>query len=56
MECRGKEKRRRIVEDYYVKPIAHLSLLAGQKKHSDAGPIIEVEYYIFEAIHKDYLL
>lgn len=52
MNCRGKEQRNWIVENYYVKPVAHIQLLKGQTKHSDAGQIIENNYYIFEAKNK----
>lgn len=52
MDCRSEEKRREIVKAYNVKPVAHLQLLSGQKKHSDAGQIIKNDYYIFEAVHK----
>lgn len=47
MDCRSEEKRREIVEEYNVKPVAHLQLLSGQKKHSDAKQIIKNDYYIF---------
>lgn len=30
MDCRSEEKRREIVEEYNVKPVAHLQLLSGQ--------------------------
>jgi len=52
MNCRGQEKRKWIVENYNVKPVAHIQLLKGQIKHSDAGQIIENNYYIFEAKSK----
>ena len=52
MNCRGHETRQRIVRDYKVQPEAHIKLLANQQKHSDAGAIIEDEYYIFSAKHK----
>lgn len=35
-----------------VVPIAHIQLLNGQTKHSDAGQTIENNYYIFEAENK----
>lgn len=50
MDCRGTETRKRIVKEYKVEPVAHIKLLANQTKHSDAGAIIEDEYYIFTAI------
>ena len=34
-------------------PKAHIKLLAGQEKISDAGGKIEREYYIFEATSKE---
>lgn len=52
MNCRGHETRQRIAKDYEVEPKAHIKLLASQQKHSDAGAIIEDEYYIFSAKSK----
>ncbi len=52
MDCRSTEKRQWIIEKYNVTPVAHIQLLAGQTKHSDAGKIIQNDYYIFEAIDK----
>ena len=50
MKCRGKEVRERIIKKYKVVPKAHIKLLAGQTKRSDAEADITDEYYIFEAI------
>lgn len=52
MNCRGTATRQRIVKEYHVKPVAHIQLLAGQTKHSDAEAIILEEYYIFNAESK----
>ncbi len=52
MKCRGREKREWIVENYDVEPIAHIQLLNGQTKYSDAERPIENDYYIFKAISK----
>ena len=52
MNCRGTETRRLIVKEYDVKPVAHIKLLAGQTKHSDAEATIKGEYYIFNATRK----
>lgn len=52
MECRSTERRQWIINNYDVVPVAHIQLLAGQKKHSDAGKTIENDYYIFEATSK----
>lgn len=52
MNCRGHEARQKIVADYEVQPQAHIKLLANQQKHSDAGAIIEDEYYVFSAKRK----
>ena len=49
MECRGYDKRKKIVKEYNVIPVAHLKLLSHQTKHSDAGSTIKDEYYIFKA-------
>lgn len=50
MNCRGTQTRERIVRDYQVTPVAHIKLLAGQTKRSDAEANIDNEYYIFEAV------
>lgn len=47
MECRSTERRQWIVNNYNVVPIAHVQLLAGQYKYSDAGARIKNDYYIF---------
>lgn len=52
MNCRGTATRQRIVKEYNIKPVAHIQLLAGQTKHSDAEAIIREEYYIFNAERK----
>lgn len=52
MDCRSIEKRQWIIENYNVTPVTHIQLLAGQTKHSDAGKIIQNDYYIFEAVDK----
>ena len=52
MECRSEERRQYIVNNYNVVPVAHIQLLNGQTKHSDAGRTIENDYYIFEATSK----
>ncbi len=53
MDCRSEDRRKQIVEEYNVVPKAHIKLLAGQEKISDAGGKIEREYYIFEATPKE---
>ena len=53
MRCRGRETREQIVKDYRVVPVAHIRLLAGQTRRSDAEADIENEYYIFEAVDAD---
>lgn len=50
MKCRGREVREQIVRNYQVTPVAHVKLLSGQTKRSDAEANISDEYYIFEAI------
>lgn len=52
MDCRSTERRQWIVNNYNVVPVAHIQLLAGQTKHSDAGATIENDYYIFEATNR----
>lgn len=53
MNCRGAETREQIIKDYKVTPVAHIKLLSGQTKRSDAEADIADEYYIFEAIDSD---
>ena len=53
MDCRGTETRQWIVNKYDVVPVAHIQLLAGQTKHSDAGATIENDYYIFHATNRE---
>lgn len=52
MDCRSTERRQWIVNNYNVVPVAHIQLLAGQIKRSDAGAVIENDYYIFNATNK----
>ena len=52
MECRSPKRRQWIVDNYNVVPVAHIQLLTGQTKHSDAGAMIENDYYIFHATDK----
>ena len=52
MNCRGTKTRQKIITEYNVEPIAHIKLLKGQSKHSDAEATIKDEYYIFKAIRK----
>lgn len=49
MDCRGHATREKIAQDYEIHPRAHIKLLKNQSKHSDAGSIIQNEYYIFNA-------
>ena len=53
MKCRGSKRRREIVRNYNVVPVAHVKLLKGQTKRSDAGPEIDDQYYIFKATNKN---
>ena len=53
MKCRGRNVRERIVRDYNVTPVAHIKLLAGQTKISDAEADITDEYYIFDVIDSE---
>lgn len=53
MDCRGDQRRREIVRDYDIVPVAHVKLLKGQTKQSDAGPKIDDQYYVFKATSKN---
>lgn len=52
MYCRGKEKRKEIVQEFNLKPIIHTKLINGKQIHSDAEAKISDEYYRFECTHK----
>lgn len=41
-----------IVSKYEINPVAHIQLLKGQTKRSDAGATIKKDYYIFEVKDK----
>ncbi len=53
MQCRGEESRRRIVNKYNLKAVAHVQLLAGQKKLSCTNIILTDSYYCFSYGSKD---
>ena len=52
MDCRGHEKRLRIVQEYKIIPIAHIKLLNGKIISSDAGGDITDSYFMFNCISK----
>lgn len=52
MNCRGIGKRTEIINDYYIKPIAHVKLLNGQQKKSCTGDLLTDRYYCFSFKHK----
>lgn len=52
MNCKGQDTRIRIVNEYYVEPIAHIRLISGKVIEGDAGKKIKNSYYIFECKHK----
>ncbi|MEQ2527555.1 hypothetical protein WMO40_12640 [Bacillaceae bacterium CLA-AA-H227] len=47
MKCRGEESRIKLVNDYQLKPVAHVKLLNGQTKKSCTGDILTDSYYCF---------
>ncbi len=47
MDCRGHKKRKLIVQNYSVTPVAHIKLISGNKIISDAGGDISDSYFIF---------
>lgn len=53
LNCRGALRRKSIVNEYYVTPIAHVKLLQGQIKYSDADAPITDQYYQFKAVNKN---
>lgn len=50
MDCRGHARREKICASYIIKPVAHLKLLKGQEKKSDAGALVSDQYYVFSAV------
>lgn len=52
MNCRGHEKRIKIVENWEVTPLAHIKLLDGSEIHSDAGNDITDSYYLFQCVNR----
>jgi hypothetical protein len=47
MQCRGEDSRVRIVNEYNLKPIAHVQLLNGQEKLSCTNITLTDSYYCF---------
>ncbi|MBC9786324.1 hypothetical protein H1S01_17840 [Heliobacterium chlorum] len=45
--CFGEDRRKEIVAEYHVKPIAHVRLLNHQEKHSCTGKLLTESYYCF---------
>lgn len=52
MKCRGHETRIQICKENVIEPVAHLMLLSGRVKRSDAEAEIKNDYYIFQCTHK----
>ncbi|UYZ36785.1 hypothetical protein OD350_03690 [Clostridium beijerinckii] len=52
LDCMGEERRKEIVNDYYIKLIIYAKLLNGQTKKSDAHRIIKDTYYQFQCTLK----
>lgn len=48
LNCRGKETRIKLVNNYDIEPVAKFKLLNGQKKKSNAGNDITNIYYLFK--------
>lgn len=52
LECTGTENKKRIVSEYWVKPVSRLMLLNGLEINGCCG-LLTREYYIFLATHKE---
>lgn len=52
MNCRGHERRIKIVKNWEVTPLAHIKLLDGSEIRSDAGNDITDSYYLFQCANK----
>ena len=50
--CRTPELREELCREFFITPVAHLTLLNGQRIHSDAGGYITENYFRFKAIHR----
>ncbi|EGR1752563.1 hypothetical protein [Vibrio parahaemolyticus] len=48
MKCRGTESRQRIVDNYTIKPVAHVKLLNNQQKLSCTNITLTNSYYCFD--------
>lgn len=49
--CRGKEKKQALINQYELKPIAHLALLNNQRKQGCCGKVTD-RYYAFKATNR----
>ncbi|BBM67677.1 MULTISPECIES: hypothetical protein [Vibrio] len=47
VKCRGYDTRKRLVNAYFIQPVAHVKLLSGQKKASCTKDILTDSYYCF---------
>ncbi|OCH19806.1 hypothetical protein [Aliivibrio sp. 1S128] len=52
MKCRGTESRQRIVDNYIIKPVAHVKLLNGQQKLSCTSITLTNSYYCFDYVSR----
>ncbi|WCE32087.1 hypothetical protein [Vibrio sp. SCSIO 43137] len=52
MKCRGTESRTRIVENYNIRPVAHVKLLNGQVKMSCTRDTLSDSYYCFDYVSR----
>lgn len=53
MYCRGEDRREDIVNNYTIKPIAHVKLVNGQVKQSCTGDSLTDTYYCFSYENND---
>lgn len=53
MKCRGPQNRKKIIDQYDLKPIAYVKLLNGQKKKSCTGDLLTDNYYLFTYKNKN---
>ena len=49
--CRGDEAKRKLLKEYFIKPVSYIKLLPNQKKAGCCGDITD-RYYAFECEHR----
>lgn len=51
INCYGEENKKKLIGEYYIKPVIYLKLLANQEKQGACGKLKD-RYYVFQATNK----